>query len=333
MNRTAQRNLGIVLILAALLGMMTALAWSQTFSGTLKVDGQTYSVTGVASKAATTAPATQPAVAIPATKPVTTAPVAATQPIPPVAVKPSPVRPSIQTTGPPKGVVLRPSKGIAATAGQMIGGLDVAGVIDARAGGIEIRNSRIDARGAPHGVNAAGAAKPVLIENCEIFNATSALVYGQNVTVRNCYLHDSGSDGLKLGDNSLATGNLVARIGKAEGSHADGVQIRGGKNITINGNYFLQVPADGFHSNSAVFTQGASGRSTENVLVSGNWIDGNWNFALRLFSDGGDTKTLRAMNNLFYLGQFKFGAGSIEKGVVWSGNIDQTGKPVLTSSK
>lgn len=235
-------------------------------------------------------------------------------------------RPSIETTGPVPGTLLKASGSIKATAGQVIQNLFVKGSIDASAGNVTIRNCRIDGNGGRYGITSHGATKPVLVEDCEIYNVASACVYGENITLRTSYLHDSNGDGIKCNLNGRFERNLIEKLGRSPDAHADGIQIIGGDNIVLVNNYFNASDLNGYKINSPIFIQGdkATSRPSKNIKITGNWIRYG-QFGVRPRSDYGQAATIEVKANVFYSGTFRSSFGSIETGVVWTLNLNDKG--------
>jgi hypothetical protein len=232
-------------------------------------------------------------------------------------------RPGPHNTGVRDQKNLKRSGKIEAADGQVIENLFIAGSIKANdTKNVIIRNCVIDGMGAHYGIQSRGAVD-LVIENCEIYNVASAAIYGDGFTARGNNISQSKGDGIKPGANCVIEGNYIHTLGfGTTGAHADGVQIRGGKNIRIIGNYF-DMPRNrpDTHSNAGVFIQGMKGkRGTRDILVERNWFRGG-NFTIHAYSDGDDPTTIKILNNRFYQGEAQYGCGKIQPGVEWSGNV------------
>ncbi len=265
----------------------------------------------------------------PAVKP-TTAP--ASQPATQPAAK-STSRPSRVTTSVPADVTLTPAAKLSIEPGKVYERLSLTGTqtITLAAGqAVTFRHCRIDGGGNPYGFRCDQNAGRLIIEQCEIFNVSSAALYGRNFDCLSSYLHRSAGDGFKPIENALIQGNYVAELGwQSPTAHADGVQIRGGRNIRITGNFF-DLPNDlpDCHANSALFLQ----LSARDVTFDGNFCLGG-NFPVHAYADDGGGRNVNIHRNTFYTGSARYGFGSIGKDVVWTDNIDETGKAVRPGDK
>lgn len=117
----------------------------------------------------------------------------------------------------------------------------------------------------------------VLFENCEFLNQTSACVQPtKNFKMKNCKIHDMGSDGGKVLDNGCYENCYIYNIGIAEDAHADGIQVTSeNSNFSII-NCRFDVPSyTGYTSNAAIFfiLEGSSYNSTikDCVMNGGNY--------------------------------------------------------------
>ncbi len=188
-------------------------------------------------------------------------------------------------------------------------------------------NCIIDAGGKAYDVRCDGASN-VTIQSCELVNAGSAGIYGDGFTAIDNFVHQSGGDGFKAGDNVVIAGNYVTDLGwYTPNAHADGVQIRGGTNIRIVGNYFdMPNGVSNTKSNSALFLQ----LTATNVVFDSNWVLGG-NFSIHAYSDtAGGNPTIKITSNVFYSGSTQYGFGSIGSGVVWLSNVTNSGAAALT---
>ena len=246
-------------------------------------------------------------------------------------------RPGPDNTGVKDQKNLKRAAKIKVTDGQVIENLFITGGIKASdTKDVVIRNCVIDAGGDRYGVVCQGATN-LVIEHCEIYNMASAGVYGDGFTARFNQVSQSKGDGFKAGNNVVIEGNYVHTLGfNSPGAHADGVQIRGSKNIKIIGNYFdMPINNPETHSNAGVFIQGfkEKQRTAEDILVERNWFRGG-NFTVAAYSDGGDASTIRIIDNRFYQGEARYGCGKLQEGVVWTGNVfDGSGAPAAPNAK
>jgi len=187
---------------------------------------------------------------------------------------------------------------------------------------------QIDAKGADFGVRADNCTN-VTIEGCEILNAKAAGIYGSGFSALGNYIHHIAGDGIKPNRDVVIQGNYVAFLGWNNATaHADGVQIPGGANFRIVGNYFdMGRDVPGTKSNAAVFAQG----DFSNLVVESNWIRGG-NYSIHAYDDGPDN-TSRISGNTFYSGSSQYGFGHISSSIPWTLNVNELGKAATTGSK
>jgi len=277
----------------------------------------------------TTAPIAHSAQALTLGQP-TTEPAVVARPTPKVLIKPADDReqPGPDNTGVADQKNLKISRKVTAVSDQVIENLFITGGVVANdTKNVIIRNCLIDAAGGRYGIQCQNA-QNLVIERCEIYNMSSAGVYGDGFTARANVVYQSAGDGFKPGHDCVIEGNWVHTLGyKSPTAHADGVQIRGGSNVKIIGNYFeLPIDEADTKSNSAVFIQGVKGKQgSTDILVEHNWCKGG-NFTIHGFSDGGDASTIRVINNRFYRGSSRYGVGRLADGVLWKGNTFEDGE-------
>jgi 3-phytase len=213
--------------------------------------------------------------------------------------------------------------------GTTYSNLIIKGQVDVRyVSNVTFVNCVFDAGGSKWAVRADGTGTNRVFKNCEMKNMASCSVYGSNFSMYSCYVHDSQGDGIKPGQNVLIQGCYLTRLGMSDGAHADGVQIRGGSNIKIIGNFFnMPTNAAGTNTNSSMFLQ----LDAKNVTFDGNWCIGG-NYTVCAYPDTAPT-TIKVTNNIFYTGTPRFGFGHVYDGVLWSGNVTDTGKTALQNMK
>ena len=164
---------------------------------------------------------------------------------------------------------------------------------------VVVRNSIIHGEGAFYALDITGGAQEVLIEDVEITDAQSAIVYihdGSGATLRRVHLHESAGDAMKT---TGAQGVLVESsyfaptIGSGEGAHADGNQTRaGGNDVTFIGNTIdMPIPEKGgpgapYKSNANFIIQADAG-NISNFHIECNWLDGG-NYTVYFIQDKND---------------------------------------------
>ncbi len=166
--------------------------------------------------------------------------------------------------------------------------------------------------------------------NCEFKNMASAAIYGGGWSAIACYVHNSKGDGFKATECVLIQGCYLTKLGMSTGAHADGVQIRGGNNIKIIGNFFdMPTNVSGTSSNAAMFLQDdGNGTDSTNITFSNNWcIGGNYTVCAYAYEN------IKVTGNTFYTGTPRYGFGNIFAGVVWSGNVTEKGAAATPKMK
>jgi len=205
-------------------------------------------------------------------------------------------RPGPDNTGPTDPSLLVPSGSITTTRdGQVIENVSVSGTITVRNNNVTIRNFRVDGNGTWYPIVYESGHSGLVLEDGEVLDYDSAAVGGNfgNYTARRLEVHESVGDGFKADSNVLIESCWVYHLGTGAGSHADGVQISSGSNITIRGNFF-DMPANvaGYESNANVFA-GPDFGPISNLVVEGNWLDGG-NYTLFI-----DATNVTVRDNLF----------------------------------
>ena len=197
------------------------------------------------------------------------------------------------------------------------------------ANNVVIRNSIIHGQGAFYALDITGNSQNVLIEDVEITDAKSAIVYiheGSGGTLRRVHLHESEGDAMKTtgAQEVLVEASYFApTIGSAEGAHADGNQTRsGGNNITFRGNNIdMPVPEKGgpgepYKSNANFIIQADAG-NISNFHIACNWLNGG-NYTVYFIQDKNNMGYVNESPKLLYnrFGrEYRFGVLRIEDSV------------------
>ena len=160
----------------------------------------------------------------------------------------------------------------AKTDGMVIEGLDLTGPVYVKANNVTIRNCRIT--GGTYGVQANFGKTGLLIEDCEITQSKSAGIFGNDFTARRVYIHNTGADGIKPGNDWVVEYSYITDMGSIEGAHADGVQMVSGSNGTLRYNTF-EMPANttGFENSQVILLKTDSG-AIDDITIDNNWING-----------------------------------------------------------
>ena len=192
-----------------------------------------------------------------------------------------------------------------------------------------VRNSIIYGEGAFYALDITEGAQGVLIEDVEITDAKSAIVYihnGAGGTLRRVHLHESEGDAMKT---TGAQGVLVEAsyfaptIGSAEGAHADGNQTRaGGNNVTFLGNTIDMPigekggPGDPYKSNANFIIQADAG-NISNFHIECNWLNGG-NYTVYFIQDKNNLGYVNANPRLLHnrFGRaYRFGVLNVDSDV------------------
>ena len=212
-------------------------------------------------------------------------------------------RPGPHNTGPTQPDLLAPSESVLVTTdGAAIENLDIAGGIRVRANNVTIRNVRIDGTGQIYGIKVDSDFVGTVVEDVEITGAANAGVFAKSgVVLRRLHIHHVQADAIKLEgfDGTLVEGSWWHHLGLAEGTHADGIQIRKGSNFVLRGN-FSDMPKglDGTSSNSA-FIIGSALSPIDNILIEDNWLNGG-NYTIYVLESGfGPPTNVRVTHNWF----------------------------------
>lgn len=166
--------------------------------------------------------------------------------------------------------------------GAVFEGLYIPGQIQVAADGVTFRDCMFDGLGeANYAVNSSRLdVADLRFEGCEFVRYRSAAVFGGNVTLVDCHIHEMNGDGLKPTENVLVEGCFIHGLGLGEGAHADGAQFVGGGPATFRRCHFWMpwpgaedAPAGGYRSNATLFIC-TNNAPIIDVLVEGCWLNG-----------------------------------------------------------
>jgi hypothetical protein len=188
-------------------------------------------------------------------------------------------------------------------------------------------NFRIDS-GTHYGIWVKPGYSNIVIEDGEITNATSALLYTQSpTTARRLYLHYAGADGMKIeSNNTLIEHCFMEDIGVSSlvpDAHADGNQTRGGSNVTFRYNNFdMPKGVSGIDPNRIQMlhdtSDGKSSTNFSNFVLEHNWLNGG-NYTVTCLSGV-------VYRDNFFGRDYNYGVRAGNGGCVWANNRwDDTG--------
>jgi hypothetical protein len=194
--------------------------------------------------------------------------------------------------------------------GEVLDGVNLTGgiIIPAGADNVVIRNSLIS--GGYYGVQSIDGAKNLLVENTEVRGTDGKGMLVHHATVRRCYFHDVGSDGMFIheGGDMLIEYNFITRCGfNNPVDHTDGIQVHnGGSNIVIRYNHIV-LPSSAYNGgwagtwgslNSCVTFQSDWGAISDSSITN-NWLDGG-GYTIRLEERNGyDISNITVSGNSF----------------------------------
>ena len=167
------------------------------------------------------------------------------------------------------------------TDGTVLENQHISATIRVKADNVIIRNCYITGAG-NYSIQCTFGHKDLLIENCTMSDPKSCGIYaGSNTTIRDCYISESGSDGMKVqGDDITVEGCYIHRIGTKPSSHADGSQSRGNNQRNYYYNNVFDIPfydspqyEPGYKSNACFMVQADLGPITD-IVIKNNWLIG-----------------------------------------------------------
>jgi hypothetical protein len=234
-------------------------------------------------------------------------------------------QPSEANTGPTtaEGSLRRISGTTITQDGTVLEGVYIEGGVTVNADNVTIRNFKIETSGS-YGVQANGS--NLLLEDGEITGMNSAAVYGGNFTARRLFVHNSGNDAFKAQSNVVIEDSYIRELGYAPESHADGVQMVSGSNVTIRGNNFVMHDQPGYSNSQVVIVQTNNG-PVNNVTVENNWINGGgYSVQFRDKNTGYGAPTNITIRNNRFGDDYQFGPWSLDGNPMVCGNVwDDTG--------
>jgi len=229
--------------------------------------------------------------------------------------------PNAATTG--HSGTLTPSGSITVTtAGTVLQNLDISGGVQIKAHNVTIRNCRIV--GGLYGVNASFGYTGLVVEDCTVYNGDSKGIYGANMIVRRCDI-SMYSDCMMVQSNVLVEDSYLHDLKITAGSHNDGIQCRGGSNITVR---HCTIQAQYQNQTAALIFQTET-RGIDNVLFENNFLSGGtYTVYLRDPSSYGPPTNVRLIGNVFEYDGYQFGHLSVNGTHTYICNIFHTGVPI-----
>ena len=191
--------------------------------------------------------------------------------------------------------------------GQVYENQFISGEIIINQPNVIVRNCYIDGRGSTYAIRQLSGGTNLLIENCEIYNARSSVLFLRtSATVRGCHLHSARGDTIKPAGDVLIEGNYIEKVGSAPGAHGDGIQWTSGSNCLIRWNNF-DIPHPNFTSepdpnsrfaNSQCIIGGTQSGTLRDITVTQNWMNGG-GFSLNIGGTPDAGPNIVVTENLF----------------------------------
>lgn len=220
-------------------------------------------------------------------------------PVPPnpVPEPPKPVpagKPTVANTG-PKGTLTQRGAFTVSTPG-VVENFHATGTVKITASNVTLRNFKVTTS-SENCVRVEEGARNVVLEDGECDGASSSGITGEGFTARRLYVHNMGSDAFHLNDagNVTIEASYITDLGYKSSSHADGVQVSSGTNVTIRGNHFYMPGDDPKYNNSQIFMIKPDAGPISNLRIEGNWLNGG-GYSVNMA--GGNTN-VQIMNNRF----------------------------------
>lgn len=208
------------------------------------------------------------------------------------------------------------------TDGAVLEGFNMTGVITVSADNVTIRNFKISATGT-YAINISSGTTGTVIEDGEISNMSSAAILGSNFTAKRLNIHDSDNDGIKPYNNAVIESNWIHGLGRAEGSHADVVQMVSGGDVIMRGN-FCDIPTsepDPYKGNACAIIQ-TNNAPIDNVVIEYNWVNGgNYSFFIKDKGNGYGAPTNVSVSYNRFGREYRYGLYSTDGVVTKVGNV------------
>ncbi|MBW3578466.1 MAG: right-handed parallel beta-helix repeat-containing protein [Actinobacteria bacterium] len=198
--------------------------------------------------------------------------------------------PDAGSTGVPSGVPLTASGSITVTeGGAIVDAKDVVGCINIAAHNVTVRRTRVTmtagGAGCTYPIRVMSGYAGAVIEDVEI-DGTSTVgvaICCEEFTVRRANIHHS-MDGIRVNGNNLVEDSYIHSLVVREGSHNDGIQSTGGRNIIIRHNHI-----DNRNPQTSAILIAPSIRPLVNVTVENNLLRGG-GYTLYFFDRSGTVR-------------------------------------------
>jgi hypothetical protein len=238
--------------------------------------------------------------------------------------------PDASTTGVRPGVKLAAPRGSynASKDGEVIVGQQFNGRLTIQANNVVVRDCKIDAGGDWYGIIIPDVQSGVLVEYCDIVNATNCIAGGGTFHFNDISRCDNGIN--VWSPNTLIEDNYIHGLAGGPDAHYDGIEINGGGGgkITIRHNNVI----NDYDQTSALMIDNYFG-GLDDILIENNRLIGG---GYTMYTDGRFTNTplsqIRMINNRLGKGKWGYQAyWGTTTNSFWSGNVDDVTGAVVPS--
>ncbi len=235
--------------------------------------------------------------------------------------------PNASNTGVPAGTQLTNSGGMTiSTANTVVEAKNISGTVRVTAQGVTIRKCKINGGGNGFAVDSDG--HNVIIEDCEIWNASNSPVLCQGGKVLRCNLHHA-DNGVVTQGGDLVQDCYIHDLGITSDAHVDGISVQSGSGTVIRHNH-----VESFDT-SCVFIK-SDFTAVTNITVDNNRLINKpgQKTAATVYADNSTGKGMSGIkftNNVMEKGTWYYAAITDAGTVVWTGNTDyKTGAALPT---
>lgn len=215
------------------------------------------------------------------------------------------------------------------TDGAVVENFHATGTVKITASNVTLRNFKVTTS-SDNCIRAEDGVRNVVLEDGECDGAKSSGITGEGFTARRLHVHNMGSDAFHLNDVGYVSieASYITQLGYNASSHADGVQVSSGTNVSITGNNFDMPGEDPKYNNSQIFMIKPDAGPIKGLRIEGNWLNGG-GYSVNM---AGESSDVHIRNNRFgrefNYGPWKLSGNPELCGNVWDdtgGNINQDG--------
>jgi hypothetical protein len=204
-----------------------------------------------------------------------------------------------------------------------------AGCIKIKASDVTIRNAVIHSNGSgedacAYGIEVTDNQTNVQIINVTLSGSTSSAIKGANkggsLRIYKSRISATGTDGIKVWNDTTIEQNYITDLGTVAGAHADGVQMVAGNNIIMAANNFDMLNDEGYLNSQCIIAQSDNGPLSK-LSIRRNWVRGA-GYCIQILvkePEFGNPTEYELLNNVSGCGH-QFGPWVFEGTPVLSGN-------------